>query len=78
MNCTEMGDGNYLADNGQCSKSFWHCSNGKTTGRVCRDDLFFNTITKECDLANNIENCVNKSLIFNFVYITMIKGCDRM
>lgn len=62
-----MSDGNYPMIKRQCSKYFWRCSDGKTTRRVCRDELFFNTITGKCDMAKNVEDCIDKSLIFLIV-----------
>ncbi|KAK6111907.1 Chitin binding Peritrophin-A domain family protein [Brugia pahangi] len=66
LNCTQMRNGNYPMINGQCSKYFWHCSNGRSIGRICHDELFFNKATQKCDTLNNIEDCINnKQLIEN-------------
>ncbi|MCP9256813.1 Protein FAM73B [Dirofilaria immitis] len=60
MNCTGLKDGAYPMVKNKCSKYFWRCIDGQITGRICREELFFNTITGKCDIANNITNCANK------------------
>uniref|UniRef100_A0A915PKV9 Chitin-binding type-2 domain-containing protein n=1 Tax=Setaria digitata TaxID=48799 RepID=A0A915PKV9_9BILA len=59
LNCTGLRDGDYPIVKGKCSKQFWRCTAGETTGRVCRDNLFFDTISEKCDIASNIEDCTD-------------------
>ncbi|VDO43591.1 unnamed protein product [Onchocerca flexuosa] len=65
MNCTGKKNGDYSMIERKCSKYFWRCSAGETTRRICRGELFFNTVTGKCDTANNIADCADESLIFN-------------
>ncbi|VDM20033.1 unnamed protein product [Wuchereria bancrofti] len=77
MNCTQMRNGNYPMINGECSKYFWHCSNGERIGRICYDELFFNKATQKCDTINNIEDCINKCPQGQ-VYDAKQKQCDAI
>uniref|UniRef100_A0A0R3RPP3 Chitin-binding type-2 domain-containing protein n=1 Tax=Elaeophora elaphi TaxID=1147741 RepID=A0A0R3RPP3_9BILA len=75
MNCTGMKDGNYPAVKEQCSKYFWRCSNGGTSGGVCRDGLYFNAVTKKCDTGSNIKDCPD-GCPEDQVYNAREKKCD--